>query len=911
MIFWLLATVGARRLVPSWESLAYDGDFDSLPAEMASVQGVRLRDAAFPDQGDRSQLLLVVARRSEEGVAGTNVPETSSDGLAPLTKDDEYLALDLVRRLHHKMAEVSLQRAVQAGWSGAGEPRSSKQKRWLEQALFSLDEALRADEAYGNYFEDVFGEVTGPEGEVNEYWPRMAIAFWDRAFLRRQRGDLTGADADQATALSLVPEIAAIVPPLQQRESKGWESLLEVRTWYDKDLGMLLAPRSIRLGMLRLSSEYAAVSNIRTLEVVEEMIGEVERRNRSFTEPGLQILPTGTAALGAETLRSSASAIRYTEVLTVVLVLVILTLIYRSPLLIAIPVISIAVAVVCATGMVALLVALGQQLSLDWLELKIFTTTRIFVIVILFGAGTDYCLFLIARLREETRQSPWREGVSRSLAKVSDALLGSALTTVVGLAMLWFAHFGKFQHSGPVIAVCLLVALAVCMTLTPALLIAIGPAVLWPSRSTSVRDAMPSLAWERIAKWTTHRPGFMLTGGLLLLFPLALYGVVQEGGVTYDLASELSPSSQSRQGMEAIRQSVPLGQINPITMLVVRPDEVPREQFEKELPELAWALYEVTGISSIRHAEDPLGDSRPETEVGLFRRETFLRRVATGHPLVQKHFWSTSPTYANRLIRLDLVTANDPFALQSTIDLAAIDARMRALTESPASPWFRSTFAFEGAIPAVADLRLVTLEDAKRIKIAVVLAVLVILLLVLRRTLLSLYMIFTVLVTYFATLGLTVLFFRGVYGETYVGLDWKVPIFLFVILVAVGQDYNVYLVTRILEEQRSSHPLVAISRAVARTGGIITSCGVVMAATFLSMTASSWVPPLAGWFGIAADAPVGTLRGITELGFALGLGILLDTFYVRTVLVPSFCALQVSRSQRNAGDRGPIVESGG
>jgi RND superfamily putative drug exporter len=689
------------------------------------------------------------------------------------------------------------------------------------------------------------------------------------------------------------------------------------------------------LVFLNLASEFTAVGNMRFITALYE---HVRTETHAANWPaGLTLGVTGSAAIGADMLLSAQESIERTERVTVLLVLLILLAVYRAPGLVVIPLATIMASVAVARNLVASLALCCEHAGIDF---HIFKTTQIFVVVILYGAGTDFCLFLISRYREELHRgrSPER-AIARALGYVGNALAASALTTILGLGMMVFADFGKFRSGGPAIALCLTVALAASVTLAPALLRASGRWVFWPARPFSpTAPASPSgsLAtrlWPAVARLVLARPGLVLLASIVVLAPLAWRG--RAVAVSYDLVNELGPHRPSVLGFHLLADYFLPGEIGPVTVLARRPDDRFRHpEGQAEIARLTKHLYQLTipdtegtpqrPILSVRSLMEPLGGAP-----GVYNPFTSAGRdklAVLKNPRTKALYLAQSGPLAGQVTRLDLIFQYDSFSRESVALFNYVERQLRALADDEllaelgryqpetqqdlavlyarhfsaeqrqrlshlvvrltegdvdqflalarlAPAWHGVQIEFLGNTPGIRDLEQVTASDQRLIQVLVVLAVGAVLVVILRRPVLCAYLILSVLFSYLVTMGVTEWLFGWIYGATYRGLDWKVPLFLFVLLVAIGQDYNIYLVTRVVEEQRRLGLREGLRRAMISTGGIITSCGVIMAGTFVSMIA-------------------GTLRGMQELGLALSLGILLDTLVIRTILVPAFMALR-------------------
>jgi RND superfamily putative drug exporter len=528
--------------------------------------------------------------------------------------------------------------------------------------------------------------------------------------------------------------------------------------------------------------------------------------------------------------------------------------------------------------------------------------SQIFAVVMLYGAGTDYCLFLVSRYREELShgREP-RRAVARSVGSVGGALAASAGTVICGLGMMGLAEFAKVRSGGPAIAIGIAVALAASLTLAPALLRLLGKAAFWPLGVPQLKPGpKPESGWAWISRKVVTRPILIWTTAALALLPLAFLGF--QVRANYRATGELAPTSSSVRGLDAIQRHFTAGETGPITVLLETSSDWTSKEGQDVLSHLSQGFGRLDNVAEVRSLTQPLGT--PLNEVPAEMRagkqapvfvKNFLNKVVHGvsdqvRATAREFYLATLPDAEGgpprHVARLDVVLHSDPFEPQSVETLDLLQVWLR--TELPRSARNFGPVRTEcyGVTVNAHDLAQVSESDRLRINVMVLAGIFLILLLLVRRLWLAGYLLVTVLFSYYATLGATTLFAHWVAGRALGEVDWRVPFFLFTILVAVGEDYNILLISRALHERKRFGARKGMRRALARTGGTITSCGLIMAGTFATLM-------LAG------------LNTLVQIGFALAFGVILDTFIVRPFLVPALTYWVWKKEEESAKEGEP------
>jgi RND superfamily putative drug exporter len=334
------------------------------------------------------------------------------------------------------------------------------------------------------------------------------------------------------------------------------------------------------------------------------------------TPAGIEGYVTGGFAISHDYKASALSSAAKTTLITVVLVIVILLIIYRSPVLPLVPLMTIGIAYGISRGLVAWLAQAGMVIS---------SFTDVFMVVLLFGAGTDYCLFIVSRFREfmaDDYQGP--QAVHGTIARVGETIASSAGTVIVGTIAMSFVELKIFASSGPSLALGIFIALLAGLTLTPALLAVLGQHAFWPGKP---QHAGTRAVWGRLAAWVAARPWLPLVLALIILAPLAVYGLGHHRN--FDLLADLPSSDPAKAGFEVLSDHFGAGEMQPQVVIMTGLPDGRTPQGMATIDALTQKLLALQGVADVRSLTLPAGKNSPEY-TALFHVDTQLTLMADG-----------------------------------------------------------------------------------------------------------------------------------------------------------------------------------------------------------------------------------------------------------------------------------------
>ena len=731
--------------------------------------------------------------------------------------------------------------------------------------------------------------------------------------------------------------------------------------------------RSVQLVVAQLGKSFVAPSTQRA-------VGWLQARAASVPPPaGLQVLWTGDAVVGRDYMAGVQTTLDRAALATVFLLLIVLLIVYRSLLLALVPLITIGLSLVISRS------ALGAMAAAGW---EVSPLVELFLIVLLFGCGTDFCLFISWRYGEHFDADDPRGAMRSTLRRSMGALSTSAATVMVGLCLMGVNRFKLFSSTGPSVAIGLAITLAASLSLTPALLV-----LLATHRPRSFRGLTrpASGLWERVGHAVLAHPWRTWALGVLAMMPLAAVGMSTT--FTQDIFLELPPGTVSVDNLRLVASKFGEGSVAPLTIILdadsplngsaglaliddfsrwlaqdrrhqeVRSATQPlgttetleRARLSSRLAEVdagdaqiadgagklrdglnqgaaklrtAIQLQELTGLPlagpmtpADKEARDAVTHGLRQSTAALLGlggrpakepakgadnpRELLIREITraaegagrisdgarraheelsailadpVGRRALDRLLVTPSTIRDNpallqsfaaylskdgRRARIDVVQKDRVFSGAALDGSIALRSRLAAYLGGRDEP--RATALVTGANAESADIRDLTRRDQLRTWVILPTGIFLVLLILLRDPWACANLVVTMLLTYAFALGAAHVLFVNILGGE--GLDWKVPYFLFVLLVAIGVDYNIFLMVRVREEAAHLGLKAGIGRAVGQTGGLISSAAAITACSFAAMLFS----------------PLGSLR---QLGFALVVGITFDAALVRPVLVP-------------------------
>jgi RND superfamily putative drug exporter len=671
------------------------------------------------------------------------------------------------------------------------------------------------------------------------------------------------------STLTPVPVVAASTQGTLSAADQAWLQKLEqdlgqVKTVVKvRDLGRSPDGQAAQVQVLSNVSQGGSGSGLTTL--VDDLRSAIKKAS---PPSDLSVHLAGAVAVNVDQQAKSGNSDNQIQLLSVVFILVLLLLVFRALLAPLVTLIPAFLAVAISGPLVAEAAQHG---------LKVSPLAQILLIVLVLGAGTDYGLFLVFRVRENLRSGLERkEAVIAAVERVGESITFSAATVVAALLSLLAATFEFYSDLGIPLAIGIVVMLLAGLTLLPALLSIFGRAVFWPSKTQS--GTGKAGVWGRVAVRIIRHPVPTLVSGLVVFGGLAIAASANTasgfGGQTS------APSgSDSAAGAAILSAHFPNTSANPTNIIYTLKQPV---WDDLQVVQTARGQLEASGLfTSVAGPLNPNGATLTPAQLTALHDKLGAPQslpatppANSGVPAIGYQLYRATALYISpdgRTVQFETgLKAGDPSTTAATNAVPAIRAEAATVMKSIGA----TDYGVGGQAPAIYDISSVSNSDLATVIPIAIVVIGFLLALVMRSLVAPLYLIISVGLSYLAALGLSVLVFIELAGDG--GLVFFLPFLMFVFLLALGEDYNILVMSRIREEAQHYPLKEAVSRALVATGTTVTSAGLVLGGTF------------------TVFAIVGAQQGsnqFRDVGAGLALGILMDTFLVRTLLVPSTVVL--------------------
>ncbi len=575
-------------------------------------------------------------------------------------------------------------------------------------------------------------------------------------------------------------------------------------------------------------------------EILKDNLDAIQERTRAIvkTDPfaasvedasALSARITGPVGISVDATGLFQGADVSLLIATVLLVLVLLLLIYRSPILAIIPLIGVGFAYLVTSPVLGWMAGEGW-ITVDGQAISIMT-------VLLFGAGTDYCLFFISHFRQELRRETDKmAALRRAFKDASGAIAMSGFTVVLSLFALLAAKYGAYHRFAVPFSLSIFIMGLASLTLIPALLAIIGRASFFPfiprteemerARAQAKNKVYKPSKQQRgpghaIGRLVVAKPWTVVICCIVLLGSLA--GFAPQIKFTYDLLSSFPKDMPSSEGFAMISQAYSPGDLAPVTVVV-------------------------------------------QTD----GKETGVEELLAAQPLVD-HVSAAVPSVSDPQLLSYSVSLNiNPYSQQAMDAIPELRAQLEQQLEGAGVTGAAAKVWIGGQTAAQHDAEQLTIRDMTVVIPLVIVLIMILLVAYLRSVTAMLYLIGTVVLSYGSALGLGWIILH--YGMGVEAIQGAIPLYAFAFLVALGEDYNIFMISSIWNKRNSMPLHQAIREGVAETGGVITSAGLILAATF----------------AVLATLPIQVL---VQFGLITAIGVLMDTFIVRPFLVPAITAL--------------------